>query len=41
MADNEDTPAGLRPIAEITSLIDVLLSIGDPEKDLEEAEAGE
>jgi hypothetical protein len=40
MATNEEAPAGISPIAEITSLIGVLLAIGDPEPE-EEPEAGE
>ena len=41
MAEPESTGGGFAPIAEIWSLIGALLEIGGPEKDEEEAEAGE
>ena len=40
MPEPESTGWGFSPVAELTSLIDVLLSIGDPEEE-EEPEAGE
>ncbi|MGD0607329.1 MAG: hypothetical protein ABSA53_27570 [Streptosporangiaceae bacterium] len=40
MPKPESTGGGFSPMAELTSLIDVLLSIGDPEEE-EEPEAGE
>ena len=40
MPELESMAGGFSPMAELTSLIDVLLSIGDPEEE-EEPEAGE
>jgi hypothetical protein len=40
MTGEEEAPAGISPIAEVIALAEVLLSIGEPEKE-DEKEAGE